>query len=67
MEGGRGGAKALLEGSQRGGYSLIPPLFKGANGLDGKARDPGYEVGLVQDSLCPQLVFEDGRLPRSTG
>ena len=43
MEGGRGGAKPLLEGSQRGGYPLIPPLFEGANGLDGKVRDPGYK------------------------
>ena len=61
------GCKGPLGRVSKGGYPLIPPLFKGANGLDGKARDPGYEVGLVQDSLCPQLVFEDGRLPRITG
>ena len=43
MESGRGGGKPLLEGSQRGGYPLIPPLFEGANGLDRKACDPGYK------------------------
>ena len=31
------------KGLKGGGYPLIPPLFEGANGLDGKARDPGYK------------------------
>ena len=37
------GCKAPLGRVSKGGYPLIPPLFEGANGLDGKARDAGYK------------------------
>ena len=43
MEGGRGVQSPSSKGLKGGGYPLIPPLFKGANGVDGKALDPGYE------------------------
>ena len=43
MEGGRGGAKPLLEGSQRGGDTPSSPLFsKGRTGWVGR-HDPGYK------------------------
>ena len=39
----RGRKAPLRRVSKEGGYLLIPPLFKGENGVDGKARDPGYK------------------------
>ena len=31
------------KGLKGGGIPPHPPLFEGANGVDGKARDPGYK------------------------
>ena len=39
----RGRKAPLRRVLKEGGYPLIPPLLKGANRVDGKARDPGYK------------------------